>query len=150
MRHLDHEFVREVVERLEGLGPEARPHWGTMSPAAMVAHLAASIRYTLGRAGGFSDASTWYSRCIIRPLIFYGILRLPKNIKLPRPLGAPPAPRDDDDIETLHALLDEYINLVQAGEIHPPPHPFFGELGVDGWDRLHVIHFEHHLRQFGI
>jgi hypothetical protein len=30
------------------------------------------------------------------------------------------------------------------------PHPFFGDFGPEGWAKLHVIHCDHHLRQFGV
>ncbi|MBI4558849.1 MAG: DUF1569 domain-containing protein [Candidatus Hydrogenedentes bacterium] len=32
--------------------------------------------------------------------------------------------------------------------MQPEPHPYFGDIGIDGWSKLHVRHFEHHLRQF--
>jgi len=51
-------------------------------------------------------------------------------------------------IETLHATMLDYLNLVQTGELQTEPHPLFGDIGVDGWAAVHVRHFEHHLRQF--
>jgi hypothetical protein len=144
-QHLDHDYVERLIKSLGRIKPEARPAWGKLTPAGMVQHLADTIRYSMGRAGDLPNASTWLSRRIAAPLILHGILRIPKNIKgfdysVPMPAA---------DIESLHAVLDEYLALVQAGELDPKPHPFFGDIGVDGWARLHVIHFEHHLRQFG-
>ena len=56
----------------------------------------------------------------------------------------------DADTETLHAVLETYLELVQAGELVPRAHPVFGDIGVDGWANLHIAHFEHHLKQFGV
>ena len=51
---------------------------------------------------------------------------------------------------SLAALLDEYLALVQSGELKTGLHPVFGDIGIDGWARVHVLHFEHHCRQFGL
>ncbi|MBI4558851.1 MAG: DUF1569 domain-containing protein, partial [Candidatus Hydrogenedentes bacterium] len=42
----------------------------------------------------------------------------------------------------------EYLAAVATGDMQPEPHPYFGDIGIDGWSKLHVRHFEHHLRQF--
>lgn len=148
MRHFDHDYVADVIRRLSSIRPDATPAWGTLTPQGMVAHLADTVRYAMGRGGSLPDSSSWFSRNIVRPLILSGMVRIPKNIKAPEPLKRDPR-LSGGDIETLHALLDEYLSLVQAGEFDPKPHPYLGDIGIDGWARMHVLHFEHHLRQFG-
>ncbi len=46
--------------------------------------------------------------------------------------------------------MEEYLAAVETGELRPAPHTLFGDIGIDGWARLHVRHFEHHLKQFGL
>ncbi len=150
MRLFDHDFAADVIARLRALEPDAKPAWGTLTPERMVSHLALSVRYSLGQAGVFPDKSNWLLRNVVCPLLLHGMLPMPKNVKLTAPVGVPPDLPMSDDLETLHALLEEYLDLVQADELAPPRHAFFGDIGVDGWARLHVIHFEHHLRQFGL
>ena len=145
MRPFDHDFADEILERLGSISREAKPRWGRLTRDQLFAHLTDSLRYSMGRGGPPMNQSTWVSRNIIGPLLLHGWLRIPKNIRVP---GRGEMP--NGDLETLHAVLEEYLNLVQADELEPYPDTYFGELGVDDWARLHVVHFEHHLRQFGV
>lgn len=147
MRALDHDYVNELVTRLGKLEPDARPAWGRMTPDRMVGHLIGTVRYSMGRGPRLPFAGNWFSRKVLAPLILNGVLSIPKNVKVSRPENEPlPA----GDVETLHATLEDYLALVQTGELSPPHHPFFGDIGVDGWAKMHVRHFEHHLKQFGL
>ena len=145
MPFLDHDYVAEVLRRVGRIQPDAKPAWGAMSRDDMVSHLAQWVRYSLGRTEPLPDQSTWFSRTILRPLFLHRIVPFPKGVR-----GADMSRWPAADTETFHALLEDYLAHVQAGDIEPPPHPFFGPLGVDGWARIHLLHFEHHLRQFGV
>lgn len=146
MRDFDHDYVEEAIGRLKQLKAGASPAWGKMTPEQMIEHLANSVRYSMGRLGDVPDKSNWLLRRIVAPLIMRGVIRIPKNI---RGSDFPKRPYRDD-LETLHAVLEEYLAVVQAGELEPKPHPGFGDIGVDGWAAMHYLHFEHHLRQFGV
>lgn len=144
----DLDFVEDVIVRLEGLKPNTAPLWGALSPAGMRSHLIVSLRYAMGQYGASPQSGNWFTRIVLRRLILWGIVPIPRNVRLPfptRPDEAPPR-----DLESLHAVLEEYLDLVQAGALVPPPHPVFGDLGIDGWARFHVLHVEHHLKQFGL
>lgn len=149
MRNFDHDFVEDVVRRLRTIPADAKPRWGTMSRDQLFGHLIMVMRYCMGRGPELPDKSTWVSRNLIRPLILNGLVPIPKNVRLPRPKSAPAPAEPAGDLETLHAVLEEYLSAVETGQLHPPPHFFFGDLGVDGWAKMHVHHFEHHLKQFG-
>ena len=85
------------------------------------------------------------------PLMTRGLIPLPKNLPLPKPVSPDESyGGEDGDIESLHALLMDYLSRVETGNLDPPVHPALGDLGVDGWARLHVVHFEHHCKQFGV
>ncbi len=146
MRALDHDYVNELVARLGTLHPEMRAAWGAMSSEQMVGHLTAAVRYSMGRGPKLPFVGSWFTRRLVWPLVSAGILRIPRNVKAPNPGGSLPT----GDVETLHAVLEEYLNLVQSDEFQPARHPFFGNIGVDGWARMHVLHFEHHMKQFGL
>jgi hypothetical protein len=47
------------------------------------------------------------------------------------------------------ALLGQFLDRLGRADFAPPPHPYFGDIGPGGWARLHLVHLEHHLRQFG-
>jgi hypothetical protein len=147
MRSLDHDYVTELIARLGRLRPDTKPAWGSLTPDRMVGHLTATVRYSMGRGSSLRTSGNWFLRHIVGPLVINGIVRVPRNVKTPA--------RDNQDFpsgdaETLHAVLEEYLTLVQSDELQPAPHPAFGDIGVDGWAKMHVVHFEHHLRQFGL
>lgn len=146
MRPLDHDYVNDVVARLGRLRPDAKPAWGNMTPERMLGHLVVIVRYSMGRGKPMPARGNWFVRRIVGPLIINGIVRMPRNVRGPATADTP----STGDTETLHAVLEEYLTLVESGDLDPPPHPFFGDIGVDGWAKLHVVHFEHHLRQFGV
>jgi hypothetical protein len=148
VRAFDHDFVDEVVARLEKIPADAKPLWGTLNRDRLVAHLIGVVRYSMGRLGTMPDAGNWFTKRVLAPLVMNGIVPIKKNVKL-RGAARPPQTATPEDLETLHALLEEYLQLVQADELTPPPHPFFGDIGVDGWAKMHVAHFKHHLKQFG-
>lgn len=148
MPQFDHSFVDEVVARLRGLHPDARPRWGTFTAPGMIDHLCRTVRYGLGRSGRVEDQSNWFTRRLLKPLVVRGLVPIPRNVKAPDSFLEGPVP--EGDVETLHALLEEYLAKVQAGDLEPPDHPVFGAMTVDDWARLNVLHIEHHLRQFAV
>lgn len=144
----DMDFIDDTIERLHRLKPGAAPLWGALDPEAMISHLIVSLRYTMGQYGTSSPSGNWYTRAVLGRLILWGLIPIPKNLRMPFPSRDAERPRGD--LETLHAVMEEYLALVQGGGLDPAPHPAFGALGVDGWARYHVLHFEHHLKQFGV
>lgn len=150
MKRFDHHYVEELIARLRKLSPDAKPQWGTMTGAQLLGHLIMVMRYCLGKGPEMPNKSTWFTRNVLGPLVLNGLLAIPKDVKLPRLSGKRPGLPADGDIETLHAVLEEYLHAAQTGELKPPHHFAFGDLGVDGWAKMHVRHFEHHLKQFGL
>ncbi|HNR35856.1 MAG TPA: DUF1569 domain-containing protein [Candidatus Hydrogenedentes bacterium] len=146
MISFDHDYVEEAVARLKKLRADSPPAWGRMTSGEMLEHLADTVRYSMGRLGRLPDKSNWFLRNVIYPLLAHGIIRIPRNASGP----VYPKYAQRGDLETLHAVLEEYLALVQAGELEPMPHPLFGPIGVDGWAVMHGLHFEHHMRQFGV
>lgn len=148
LRHFDNDYVREVIDRLASIAPDANPRWGTMTPPDMIMHLLGAVKYSMGRLPLQTGKRQPLIEWIVRPLLLGGWLPMPRNVSVERQgfqtFTAP------GDLETLHAVLEEYLGLVQTGEMAPPRHPVFGPLSVDDWARLHFIHFEHHLKQFGV
>ena len=136
----------DVLARLEGVHPEARPRWGRMSAPQMVVHLGDQMRMTLGTA-----------RWTRMP----GFVRYPGYKQaalywLPWPKGGiqgPPeafltAPTDwDTDRAALVQLVERLA--VRGPEGSWPDHSHFGSLSGRQWGVFCYRHFDHHLRQFG-
>jgi oxepin-CoA hydrolase/3-oxo-5,6-dehydrosuberyl-CoA semialdehyde dehydrogenase len=151
MQHFDSDYLEHAMTRLEAIPEDAIPAWGSMGKQDLVEHLVWAVRHSMVRSRQVPFFGNWFTCRVIGPLFLRGYLPIPRNLKLPRRLTVQGiTAKEPGDIETLHALLEEYLNLVQADELKPAPHPAFGDIGLDGWDCMHVRHFEHHLRQFGV
>ena len=147
MRSFDQGFITDTLGRLEALLPDAQPQWGTMTAPEMVTHLAFSLRFSLGQLPEVPVIGGLVGHWIVAPLVLNGIIKLPRNIKGAQWPGETEAKCDVDAVrDEFHAFYDG----TRAGVLAPPPHPFFGDIGPRGWTKLHVVHTDHHLRQFGI
>lgn len=144
----DHDFVREAAERLSTLSQDATPVWGAMTPGQMIAHLRESVEYSMGLGPKVRIRTNWFARRILAPLYLNGLLPLPRNAEGLH--GGSGRAGVGMDTEALWTVVDEYLGLVHTGEVDPAAHPRFGDIGVEGWGKLHVLHFEHHMRQFGL
>lgn len=151
MQHFDTVYADELIARLRSIPADAVPSWGTLRRDTLIEHLIWTMRHSMGRSQQLAYFGNWFTRRVVGPLYLRGLLPLPKNLRLPEKIRARGATlREPGDLETLQALVEEYLALVQTGELQPAPHPIFGDIGVDGWERVHVRHFDHHLRQFGV
>jgi hypothetical protein len=146
IRAFDRAFVDEAMAEFEALKPDQEPEWGSMRPPQLFAHLITAVRYGLGKEEESPPEGSFLIRRILAPLLLAGVMKLPKNVDKPKMYDAE-APQGTP--EELRAEMEEHLSRLSDGTLNPPPHPALGDLGPDGWSKLHVIHFEHHLRQFG-
>ena len=150
MQHFDGDYAEAIIRRLGNIRQDAQPRWGALSRDAMIEHLIWAMRHSMGRSRTVPFVGNGFTRHLVRPLLLAGVLPLSRNSRAARTLQRQGLQtRESGDLETLQAILEEYLGLVQADELQPAPHPTLGRLDIDGWDRFHVLHFEHHLKQFG-
>ncbi|HPO16427.1 MAG TPA: DUF1569 domain-containing protein [Candidatus Hydrogenedentes bacterium] len=151
MRHLDNDTVNEIIQRLNNITLDTVPKWGQLRRDTLIEHLIWVVKHSMGRSKQVPFFGNWFTRRIVGPAFLTGLFPIPKNLQLPKALSAQGiVAREPGDLNTLRILLEEYLALVQADELKTGLHPAFGDIGVDGWDRIHIMHFEHHLRQFGV
>lgn len=145
VRAFDRNFVNQSRALLESIPPDTRPHWGRMSLGQMLAHMQTAIRYSLGKDPETPNEGGLFGR-IAAPIILSGLLKIPKGQKGPAmyDAAAPSA-----TVQDLVRELDDFLNASAKPGFAPPAHPFFGDIGPKGWANLHIVHLEHHLRQFG-
>ena len=140
----------DLFRRLDGLKSDARPRWGSLTPGALMCHLADPIRVALGEK---------QANPLPGPLGVPGIAHAVVWL-LPWPKGAPTAPEflpgggmtPPDEFQADKRVL---VDLLRRFESTPPgstfpPSPVFGHLSRRGWGRLMWRHVDHHLRQFGL
>ncbi|MBI2426153.1 MAG: DUF1569 domain-containing protein [Candidatus Hydrogenedentes bacterium] len=144
--HLDLDYIHDLIHRLAQIPERRRPRWGALRKPDLIEHLIWHVRYCMNRIP-LQPVLVVPARPLLRVYFLHSGLPWPRNLRYPAGVTSM---RSLGDLEDLHALLEDYAAWVQAGELAPPPHPVFGEIGVDGWERFHVRHFEHHLAQFGV
>ena len=147
IRDFDRDYAEDIIRRLKTLPPDRKPNWGRMSATDLVPHLTQTMLYSMGRRGKRPFVGNWITRRIVGPLVVNGWVPILKNVQL-----GPAAASDAAGytLETLQAVLDDYMAAVETGALHPEPHQLFGDIGVDGWARMHSRHFEHHFKQFDL
>ena len=151
MQHFDGDYVSQLMTRLRAIPGDAVPKWGQLRRDTLIEHLTWALKHAMGRSRQIPFYGNFLTTRIVGPLFIAGFLPIPRNMKFPAKVMSQGATlREPGDLESFGALAEEYLALVQAGELDPAPHQAFGHIGVDGWDQVHVRHFEHHLRQFGV
>lgn len=147
VREFDRDFADEIIQRLKALPPDRAPLWGKMRATELVPHLTSAMLYSMGRRGTRPFKGNWLTRRIIGPLVLGGWIPILKNVNL-GPAAAPDAMHYS--IADLQAVLTDYLAAVETGALKTEPHQMFGDIGIDGWARMHVRHFEHHFKQFDL
>lgn len=151
MKTFDHAFGRELVSRLESLPEDAKPVWGSLTRGQLIAHLANTLRYTLGQGPELPFKGNIKSRTLFKFLILNGFKEIPRNIRLPRPAEIPKEHWfQEGPIDMLREAMDAYFAALEKGGLPTRIHPFFGPLNEKEWRKLHRHHFTHHLKQFEI
>lgn len=148
MENLFHPAIYEsITARVNQITPDAKPLWGKMNVAQMLAHCAVAFQVPL------SD----------KPLKGNFLLRLIGpffkaqlyNDK-PWKQGLPTAPNfiitDERDFaaekQNLLNIISRFYHEGEQG-ISKHPHPIFGRFTPAQWGQAMYKHLDHHLRQFG-
>ena len=151
MPALDAPMADKILAQLATLPADVTPAWGKMNRAQLYGHLNAVIAYSTGKGPEMPFRGNFKTRNIFRPLAVNGWVRLPRNVRLPRPAGAketPPPP--EATLEEFEATLRNYVARLHDGDLPSRTHPFFGVLNPAEWSRFHWNHFRHHMEQFGV
>ena len=136
-----------LARRIESLDASTAPKWGKMTATQMLAHCQAPFRVASGQLQ--------LKRAFIGRL--FGKMAKRKYVNSNAPFGrnSPTDPRflflGAHDFE---GEQSELVGLLkgfgETGVVTRDPHPFFGPMTGEEWDRLLWKHLDHHLRQFGV
>ena len=139
----------EVLDRLANLRSNARPKWGAMSAHQMICHLSDSFRAALGEKY-ISPASSFFMSNILKPLALWVPIPWIRGFKtrpeMDQQQGGTPPVDFASDLEKLRILFERFC----AWEGEFSPHAMFGQMSEAERMRHAYLHFDHHLRQFGI
>ncbi|MFI5139987.1 MAG: DUF1569 domain-containing protein [Sphingobacteriales bacterium] len=138
----------EFIERINSLSPSSQALWGKMNVGQMLAHSQTTLKLALGemklkRAFIGRIFGKIAKKKILNDAAIEKHLPTFKEAKI----------TDQRNFEEEKAkLLDLVKRFQKAGPdgLTKDPHPFFGALTPNEYDRLNTKHLDHHLRQFGV
>ncbi|MGC4041680.1 MAG: DUF1569 domain-containing protein [Flavobacterium sp.] len=137
-----------VISRINQLTPESKALWGKMSVDQMLSHCQAPIDFAFGNTPMKVNPMMRLLGKMLKGKIFNST-EFKKN--------SPTAPSfirtgTYDFEETKNGLIERINRFSELGQlaIKTTKHPFFGELTYDEWSKMHTMHLNHHLKQFGV
>ncbi len=140
---------RELLDRLDGLRPDAARLWGKMDVAQMCAHCAIALEVA---AGDVPKTQAFIGKVLapfVKKKFLHGTEPLSKN----SPTDPTFVVSDARDFEREKTRLVALVNRFGEGGASAADgrmHSFFGRLKGDEWGVLMYKHLDHHLRQFGV
>ena len=138
----------DYADRLRTLSADTPPQWGRMSATQMVAHLRRTVAISLGEHA-VPDHSNVFTRTVARWIAFHLMGRWPRGvIKAPPEYTAEPAGDFEDERRALFEAIQRFTVAAEREPDRTGLSPLFGPMPLRYWQRVHGMHFEHHLRQF--
>ena len=139
---------KELIERINKLTPESQAQWGKMNVSQMLSHCQAPIDVAFG---DLNLKANFFIQLLGK--MFKNKILNSAEFKKDSPTAPAFIRNNACDFEASKTELINRINkFSELGEkaIKTTKHPFFGEMTHNEWDRLHVMHLNHHMKQFGV
>ena len=137
-----------IISRINNLSPESKAQWGKMSVDQMLSHCQAPIDF----ATGTNPMQANFIMRLIGKMLKGKVFNSTEFKK-----NSPTAPSfirtgTYDFDQTKKGLIQKIgiFSDLREKAIKTTKHPFFGELTYDEWSKMHTMHLDHHLRQFGV
>lgn len=136
------------IARINSLSKESQPLWGKMTVEQMLSHCQAPIDVAFG---DLQLRSNFVMRLMGK--LFKNKILKSSEFKKNSPTAPDFIRKNDYNFESTKAeLIRKFAKFAELGHqsIKSNKHPFFGEMTYDEWDKLHSMHLDHHLKQFGV
>lgn len=145
------EVATEIMRRLTKLEPNSPRKWGKMTAHQAICHLTDSLEGIIGKRNMSYPPSPKFQQAIMRWGSLYLPIPWPKGIKTAIELdqqqqGTSPTEFARDKAKLLGVCQDIAAHRTQWIEAHP----ILGKMTEREWQRFEYLHFDHHLRQFGV
>lgn len=141
------EYNQAIVDRISSLSPGSARQWGKMDVAQMLAHCVQPMKIAFREAKPKPGLIGFlFGKMAKRKYLIQG-----KDFEQNLPTHPTFVQREPRDFEEQRNLLISYVKRwIKEGEtaITTEPHPFFGKMSAEDWDKLMSKHLDHHLRQF--
>ena len=147
---LDRSTLAFFHERLSRLTAATPGQWGAMDVDRMLRHLTFMFDVSLGEQV-VPDKTVPVVRDLIFLVFFRWFTTWPKG-RFKGPAYTCPPPEGSFDTERA-AVVDRMWRFVDLLEREPDKatiNPGLGSIPLTKWSRVHGVHLDHHLRQFGV
>ncbi len=143
--------LEDLLNALNKLEQETKPNWGNMSAQQMVEHLNESIQMSMNPNHGIPlqitpDKIDGMQQFLAsdKPII--------QNFKAIFAPENPPLKYEEIEL-AIDDFVDIWLTFEDYSNENPDAivlHPYYGDLTIAQWKRMHQKHFSHHFTQFGI
>ena len=142
--------IELILSTVSTLDASQKPLWGAMSAQRMIEHLTDSVQVSSGK---IELEQITPDDKLDRMISFLESDKpMAKNIEVS--FAGKDVPLRHEEIElAIDELVEEWIDfeeLFASEEGLKVPHPYYGPLNFEQWQRLHAKHFTHHFEQFGV
>jgi len=140
-----------LLQRLQNLTLQSETKFGIFTPQHMVEHLILTLKLSSGRIP-IPEIVPNEKQLAQKQALLFTDISFPQGIKIPGlPDTLPELRFPDLEIAktTLIMSWDAYHLVFQENPTKLTPHPRFGLLNYEEWERFHAKHIDHHLGQFG-
>lgn len=149
-RNLDLQSLDHFAKRIARLAPDTQRRWGKMDVNRMLRHLTFTIDMSLGNVEvkPFTPA---FARPLIYLVLFNWFTTWPKG-KIKAPDFVCPPAEGDFGFERSLVLqrAREFVDALERDPRRVTMNPGLGPCSMTKWSRVHGVHNDHHLRQFGV
>lgn len=147
---LQAEVKQQLINRIDKLTPDSKALWGTMEVNQMLAHLNDAVKIALGMKPSVNKGN-FITNKIVFPIMTYVFTNWPKNLPTAPEMAQQYKGTPAKDFYTEREFLKKMIDIFEEREAEKiKEHPLFGKLSKEEWGHLLVVHFNHHLKQFGV
>lgn len=143
--------TEQLLQRLQKLTLQSEAKFGILTPQHMVEHLILTVKLSSGRIP-IPEIVPNENQLAQKQALLFSDIPFPQGIKAP---GLPDSLLELrlPDLETAKSALiaswEAYHLAFKENPALLTPHPRFGLLNFEEWQRFHAKHLDHHLGQFG-
>ena len=147
---LDRTTLPQFIGRVKALRADTPREWGKMDATRMLRHLNFTADMSLG-IEQIKDESKPIVRDLIYLLFFNWFTNWPKG-KIKGPDFVTPPPKGDFTFEQneLIGKMTQFVDELERAPAKTSVNPGLGRIPLTKWSRVHGVHNDHHLRQFGV
>jgi hypothetical protein len=140
--------LAEIERRLEMVRHDSVRRWGTLTAGEMLCHLTDALRVSMGERP--AEPVRPFMPGLMRLVALSAPVPWMKGIRTrsesdPKAAGTRPA-----DFERDRSVLRDALRRFVQPAARPMAHRVLGGMSEPQWLRWGYLHFDHHLRQFGV